>query len=139
MGFLSSAFHSLHLLPCLAGVAATQTPSGVNVNTADWDGNTSLHLAAKADNPGILQALLAAPGLDKKRANQQGQTALMCAVNHWNADGVKRLLQDAATDVNACDVHGDCPLHAAARMNQEEAVVHLLKHPETGEHSGEIF
>lgn len=99
-----------------------------------YEGDTALHLAAAANDPRLVSALLAARA-DASAANRLGAQPI-----HYAADGrpgsptwdpraqanVIRLLVAAAADVNACTKLGVTPLHRAVRTRSAAAVEALL-------------
>ena len=67
-----------------------RTP-GADVNKADKDGETPLHLSFKYGHTEVVKALLAAPGIDVNKADKDGHTPLYWADN----DEIRDLLRAA--------------------------------------------
>lgn len=100
-----------------------------------YAGDTALHLAAAAHQPGIVEALLGSGALAHAK-NRRGAEPL-----HYAADGapdsvawhpreqaeVVRLLIEAGADPNATDKNGVAPLHRAVRTRCSAAVRALLE------------
>ena len=65
-----------------------------NPNSANIEGNTPLHVAARSGHYSIIAYLLSLPQgqIDKNPINHEGQTPLMLAVNGNYKDIVKRML-----------------------------------------------
>lgn len=87
-----------------------------------WDvdrlaaGDTALVLAAGADRPRMVAALLAA-GADPRLAGKHGRTPLHAAAEPCESrTEVAKLLLDAGADPNARDGRGRSPLHVALEM-----------------------
>jgi ankyrin repeat protein len=101
------------------------TPAGKSaVNTAEPDGTTPLHWAARADDVETAR-LLTAAGANASAANRYGVTPLSLAAG--NASGAMvRLLLDAGANPNATIRDGETVLMAAARTGNPEAVTLLL-------------
>jgi ankyrin repeat protein len=99
-------------------------------------GDTALHLAAAANRPLAVAALIDA-GADTNAKNRRGATALhyACDVrpraeNTWNPShqrSVIELLVDAGSDIERKDKAGSTPLHRAVRARSPEAVRCLLE------------
>ena len=75
-----------------------------NLKEQDYEGNSPLLAALKAENDEIFQMLLAA-GSDIDASNNWGQTALHMAVYTANTVAVRKLLEMKA-DVNQKDEEG---------------------------------
>jgi len=105
--------------------AMVGTPAGKSaVNTAEPDGTTPLHWAARADDVETAR-LLTAAGANANAANRYGVTPLSLAAG--NASGAMvRLLLDAGANANATIRDGETILMAAARTGSPEAVKLLL-------------
>ncbi|OAA71386.1 Ankyrin repeat-containing domain protein [Cordyceps fumosorosea ARSEF 2679] len=78
----------------------------------DDEGNTMLHRAAQSSAE-LLEALLAAGGLDIEARNKDGETPLLYAAAHGSIRQL-RLLMDAGADAQARTEDGETALHMAA-------------------------
>jgi hypothetical protein len=99
-----------------------------------YAGDTALHIAAAAHDPGIVSDLIAR-GADPHARNRRGAEPLHYAADGrpgapgWNAEAqaeVVRLLIAAGADPNAADRRGVMPLHRAVRTRSAAAVRALL-------------
>ena len=97
---------------------------GVEVNTAQPDGTTALHWAARWDQVDIAGLLLQA-GADANAANRYGVTPLSLASTNGNAIIVATLL-GAGADPNASTPEGETSLMTAARTGNPDVVQLLL-------------
>jgi ankyrin repeat protein len=96
---------------------------GVDPNTLDEKGRTSLGFALLNESFRAADALMAAPRLEVNQLNQAGESALMIAALRGNLDWVKRLLARGA-QVNH---DGWSALHYAASGPSTEVLDLLLK------------
>ena len=96
----------------------------INVNGCrSIDGNTSLHLCAKANHPQTVQLLLDA-GADPLQCNDDQKISLHLAARHL--DGlVFRVLLNITTDIDRRDNKGLTPLHEAACYGNTVVIKHL--------------
>lgn len=83
---------------------------GIEINAANEDGLTSLHLAVTRGCTDTVRVLLQAKGIDINSANEDRQTPLHFAASLGHTDIVKVLLQTKGIDVNAEDKNGWTPL-----------------------------
>ncbi len=112
-----------------ADVAAVRTvlsrPRGRDeVNVAEADGTTALHLAADIDSLPLVQQLLQA-GANPRAANRNGVTPLSLAAGNGNPAMVKVLLK-AGARVDASLPEGQTILMSAARTGNAEVVKLLI-------------
>jgi ankyrin repeat protein len=98
--------------------------AGVDVETADSLGWTSLHHAVKHTQHGTLKALLRAQASVDARTHL-GETPLILAARIPDAECISLLLSTKA-HVNATDRSGQTPLHVALRSNDTVAAVAKL-------------
>jgi len=97
-----------------------------DLNAAQPDGTTALHLAAHQDAVDVVQALIRA-GANVKAANRYGATPLWLASINGSA-AVIELLIEAGADANAASPEAETPLMVAARTGKVDAVRALLSH-----------
>jgi ankyrin repeat protein len=111
-----------------ADVAAVRAElqRGVDVNAAEADGTTALHLAAYQNAVEIAAALVRA-GARVDAENRYGVRPLSLASQGGHAD-IVRLLLDAGASANAAAAEAETPLMAAARSGSVAAVDALLAH-----------
>jgi ankyrin repeat protein len=101
-----------------------------------YAGDTALHLAAAAQRPLVVAALIEA-GADANAENRRGAIALHYACDArpkagrtWNPStqrSVIEMLLDAGSDIEQKDKAGATPLHRAIRARSPEAVRCLLE------------
>ena len=98
---------------------------GVDPKQKDANGNTALMVATSR---GDMQSFkdLVAYGSDINAQNKQGMTPLLYALRANNRDMVKEIVSIENTDVNICNVLGQCPLYWAAYMGDDIVVNALL-------------
>lgn len=93
---------------------------GADVTAADASGDTALHVAAAAERPRCVAALLRVDPEGVRRANRAGS----CALEGAAEAGALRccgLLLESRADVDAQSRRGRTALHAATRAGQVEA------------------
>mmetsp|Transcript_25411 Transcript_25411/g.59122 ORF Transcript_25411/g.59122 Transcript_25411/m.59122 type:complete len:502 (+) Transcript_25411:133-1638(+) len=104
----------------------TQSGAGAatfGVDTTDYGGRCSLHVAAQAGHTTVVSALLrwqAEPSL----RDYGGQTPLHYAASHGHSEIVQHLLA-AGADAQSADSRGQTPLHLAARWGHAESMAIL--------------
>ena len=98
---------------------------GADVNAAQVDGTTALHVAVDADRLDMADALLRA-GAHASSADRYGVTPIYLASVNGNATMIRRLL-DAGADPNSVDPAGETALMTAARTGVPEALQLLLE------------
>lgn len=114
---------------------------GADPNRAGPDGKTPVHLAAFADNPELLRAVLAKGGKADARNTLTDATPLESALLGGNPAQLQILL-DAGADPDHADRNGDTALHVAARTNAGAALLLLLErgsNPEAKNSRGASF
>lgn len=94
---------------------------GFDPNSLDPTGQTALHLALRADSASVVEALLAAPGIDVNVENASGETPLMMAALKGQLERCQQLLARGA----AVNKSGWTPLHYAA-TGPAPTIVQLL-------------
>ncbi|MEO6420633.1 MAG: ankyrin repeat domain-containing protein [Polyangiaceae bacterium] len=100
--------------------------AGADVGHADDTGDTIVLYAAKANDVSYLNALLARH-VDLNGPNTlSGRTALMAALLGERKPQFQMLL-GAGANINLADRSGDTALHIAAQINENHAVLELLK------------
>lgn len=96
--------------------------NGLKLSAKDKNGNTALHLAAKADNVIVIRFLVA-QGIDINAKNKNGQTALFLA-----SDAATTLTLIAlGIDINARDINGKTALHQVTQFGYDGAIEALLE------------
>ncbi|MDO4954168.1 MAG: ankyrin repeat domain-containing protein [Akkermansia sp.] len=114
--------------------------NGADINAADHNGTTALHLAAINDEVAVAQTLLEC-GADPNVRTPDGRTALYLAVelNHFFTDlgqpcsnraraALIRVLLEHGADTNAEADDGTAPLGLAVAAHNDENVRLLLEH-----------
>jgi ankyrin repeat protein len=96
----------------------------VDVNGAEADGTTPLHLAVQANDLETARLLLAA-GANARAANRYGSTPVLLAAINGNATMIETLLA-AGADPNTTATKGQTVLMTAARTGNADAVRVLL-------------
>jgi ankyrin repeat protein len=99
---------------------------GANVNAAEGDGSTALHVAAQSDDLAMIELLLDA-GAAPDAATRFAVRPLELASNNGSRAAIERLLA-AGADPNAVSREGQTPLMTAARSGRIDAVEALLEH-----------
>lgn len=108
-----------------AATAALLLDHGANVNAADSNGDTPLHIAVRSNDREMARFLLTrTPGANVDLANRNGDTPLHLAAWAGDVDMVKLLLAHRA-DPSAKDYHKQTPLDLA-RQQGHSAVAKLL-------------
>jgi len=98
---------------------------GADVNAAQVDGATALHVAVDADRLDLADALLRA-GAHASRADRYGVTPIYLASVNGNTTMIRRLL-DAGADPNSVDPTGETALMTAARTGVADALRLLIE------------
>jgi ankyrin repeat protein len=98
---------------------------GIDVNSADQVGHTSLHLAAMNNNVELLKVFIDASANIEAKDGITGATPLHFACAFGSADAARFLLTCHA-DANAKNDSGNTPLHVAAEKGDSTLVKILL-------------
>lgn len=105
---------------------------GVDVNAMNGYGESSLHLAAQAEDKKLLQRLLKYGG-NPWVLNNQGQSTLTYAATfvEWSTSSLEFLLKNCLFDINQQDFNGNTILHNVFREHEMgtlrcEAFYHCL-------------
>ena len=111
-----------------AAVAVLLETERVGVEVTDYDGQTSLHVAAMQGDVATFRALLDhAPPQTIDAVTNRGQTALLLAVqNGWSE--VAQMLLHAGASLTAYAFHQPTPLCAAVALGDIPFVKLLLQH-----------
>lgn len=113
-------------------IAQALLDAGASVNASDSDGHRPIHAATRAGRSAL--ALLVERGADPNvRTLDTGNSALHCAVDFENADGVELLLANGG-DPTLVNNDGHTALDLAVRANSESPseelarIIGLLRH-----------
>ena len=90
---------------------------GANVNARDYEDNTPLHYAAKANFKEIYPLISGKEGSEMALINAQGKAPLHLAVEYGSTDIVKLFLEDGI-DLGVPDDAGNTPLSLAITSPQ---------------------
>lgn len=103
-----------------------QLENGADPLQSDADGDTAVHYAAGARDPGYLRILLA-HGVSPDTPNRiTGKTPLVSAMM-YERDRQFEMLLAAGANTGRADRMGNTPLHVAAQINDPERVLALLE------------
>lgn len=119
----------------------TLLDAGADPGQPGLDGDTAVHLAAAADDPAYLSALLARGVKPDVPNNRSGRTPLMAAMMA-ERDPQFDMLMKAGADPGRADAMGNTPLHVAAQINEPRRVLALLEAgapPAARNRQGETF
>ena len=83
--------------------------------------------AAREGHTEVVRALLAAPGIDVNKADDNGWTAVMVAAREGHTEVVRALLAAPGIDVNKATKIGNTALDLAIRFPIKREVVVLLR------------
>lgn len=115
--------------------------AGADPGQPGLDGDTVVHLAAAADDPAYLSALLARGAKPDIPNDRSGRTPLMAAMMA-ERDRQFDMLMKAGADPGRADAMGNTPLHVAAQINEPRHVLALLEAgapPAARNRQGETF
>lgn len=95
---------------------------GINLNLADQNGDTALHIAVKSGSIEKVKLLLTCGNdLDLNLLNNNGESPLHLAVrNDAHSYTIFRLLINHGANINTCDNNGWTPLHSIVSMEDTE-------------------
>ena len=100
------------------------------INKADDNGNTQLHISCVAGNQNIVETLLRHPGIKINQANNTGDTPLLLTCVQGNQSIVETLLRYPEIKINQANNGGLTPLNAACMQKDLSIVETLLQHPQ---------
>lgn len=106
--------------------ALAATPLDSNINMPTDNGETVLHIAARADNIDVVQYLLSTSRIAVNAQDKRGRTALHLACEKGHDDVVKSLIRAPLIYVNSRDERRQTPLHMACEKGHMEIVRFLL-------------
>jgi len=100
----------------------------VDVNVADQDGYTALHMAARSGYADVVELLLQVSNVDIK--HKDGHTILHMAASEGEAKVAEVILEanNKNIDINGKDADGNTALHLAAKRGKLPVIQVLLKH-----------
>ncbi|KAF5336351.1 hypothetical protein D9611_006690 [Ephemerocybe angulata] len=102
------------------------TAPGIDVNSRNIRGETSLYQAAYWGHTDVVKFLPSVPGIDINAASTDRSTPLMAAAMNAHEAVVEVLLATPGVDIRARDDEGKTALTHAASIGQASAVVQLL-------------
>ena len=109
--------------------------AGADVNSR-YDSFTALFWASSRGNKDSVKLLLAQPGIKLDLINNDGDTALMTAVEHTNAEIVEMLVK-AGANVSVTNKHGETAPSLAqkelkkqqSRLERQQGIISTLRSP----------
>lgn len=102
------------------------TPLNRNINMPAANGETVLHIAARADNIDVVEYLLGTSRIAVNAQDKNGQTALHLACRNGHVDVVKILIRAPFIYVNTRDPILQTPLHLACEQGHLDIVRIIL-------------
>ena len=112
-----------------AEAVRAELTAGADINQADEDGWSALHLAAHNARIEALEALIAQPAIDVNSRNKWKSTPLSLAAAKGHYDCIQALVGHPQIDINArADYYGRTALIEAARTGYLDAVKLLVEH-----------
>ena len=109
-----------------AALADSLIAAGANVNEADAEKVTPLHIAAAGGHGELIRVLLAA-GADAGARDMYGFTPLHSAAREGHLAAVQSLVESGA-DVNAVDIDNFTPAQVALFMQRQDVADYLYAH-----------
>lgn len=103
---------------------------GIDVNLANPDGLTLLHVATREAHVEIVELLLLMPALKVNRVSSNGWSALHLAARMGHEQIVALLMEAPGIDINLVNSDGFSALHWAAWHGHERIVLLLLSSPQ---------
>lgn len=97
----------------------------LDVNSVTGDGHSALHLAALAENAGVVQELLRA-GANALLRDKEGQTAIHMAAKSGSIAVARQILNECPECLTLRDNSMQTPLHQAVMHGHEELVKFFL-------------
>lgn len=101
--------------------------AGVDINQADTNGDTAMHVAGVYDVPGDVVGFLIERGGNVNKANRRGITPFHLACNNRTKKQVLDVfIGPGCADLDALDASGASPAHYAARSTSANAMYALI-------------
>jgi ankyrin repeat protein len=112
-----------------AKAVLAELAAGADINQADEDGWSALHLAAHNAHIAALEALIADPAINVNSRNKWKSTPLSLAAAKGHYGCIQALVKHPQIDINArADYYGRTALIEAARTGHIDAVKLLVEH-----------
>ena len=108
--------------------------AGANINKANADGKTPLHIAAENGHKSVA-GILITKGADVNARDNKGRTPLHLATQEGHAP-MADYLTDKGADLNSQDKVGGSPLHYAVLNNEYDIAFILTLKKRDGGHRG---
>ena len=97
----------------------------IDINEANDDGSTLLHLASEDEHLGVVEYLIE-HSADVNKGNNDGQTPLVFACQSNNETVIRYLVEHGA-DVNKENNQGEIPLMCSCELGNEAVVKYLIE------------
>ncbi|MDX8494866.1 ankyrin repeat domain-containing protein [Mesorhizobium sp. VK22B] len=112
-----------------ADALGSELEAGADINQADEDGWSALHLAAHNGRIAVLETLIGHPAIDVNSRNKWKSTPLSLAAAKGHLACILALVKHPQIDIDArADYYGRTPLIEAARNGHLDVVKLLIEH-----------
>lgn len=101
--------------------------AGVDINSKNVVGETSMHIAARMGHEGIIVMLLEKGALINS-INNEGETPLHIVAQTNYISTLQKLLSAEGVDINRQDKEGNTGLHLAGRLNNPDMLKQFFDH-----------